>query len=149
MIPQCSDSVSLLLAPVSIYPTVHIAKIMKIINFSVALASAGNVKRRVAAKDNEVSAGGHFEAIAIDDGGHGGYGGGGGGKGFSAGSGLKTIAQGSAEQANNAVANQHVAARQAAFAAKSSLAQAAANVSSIYMKYKQIANNGVIRHLVQ
>lgn len=66
---------------------------------------------------------------AIGDGGHGlGGGGGGGGKGFSAGSGLKTIAQGSAEQANNAVANQHAAARQAAFAAKSSLAQAAVGV---------------------
>lgn len=65
---------------------------------------------------------------SIGDGGHGFGGGGGGGKGFSAGSGLKTIAQGSAEQANNAVANQHAAARQAAFAAKSSLAQAAIGV---------------------
>lgn len=58
-------------------------------------------------------------------------GGGYGGKGFSAGSGLKTIAQGSAEQANNAVANQHSAARQAAFSAKSTLAQAALGVSCV------------------
>lgn len=78
--------------------------------------------------DNDVSAGGHYETLSIGDGGHGGFGGGG-GKGFSAGSGLKTIAQGSAEQANNAVVNQHAAARQAAFAAKSNLAQAALGVS--------------------
>lgn len=76
-----------------------------------------------------MAAGGHYESISLDDGGHGGFGGGGGGKGFSAGSGLKNIAQGSAEQANSAVANQHTAARQAAFAAKSSLAQAAVGVS--------------------
>ncbi|GJQ87870.1 hypothetical protein Trydic_g1141 [Trypoxylus dichotomus] len=58
------------------------------------------------------------------------YGGGYGGKGFSAGSGLKAIAQGSAEQANNAVTNQHTAARQAAFSAKSSLAQAAVGAAA-------------------
>lgn len=75
-----------------------------------------------------MSAGGHLEALAVfDASGHGGYSGG--GIGFSAGSGLKAIAQGSAEQANNAVVNQHTAGRQAAFAAKSTLAQAAAGVS--------------------
>lgn len=61
--------------------------------------------------------------------GGGGHGGGYGGKGFSAGSGLKAIAQGSANQANTAVLNQHAAGRQAAFSAKSSLAQAAVGVS--------------------
>lgn len=81
-----------------------------------------------------MSAGGHYESISLDDGGHGGFGGGGGGgKGFSAGSGLKTIAQGSAEQANSAVANQHAAARQAAFAAKSTLAQAAVGVCIMHV----------------
>lgn len=69
-----------------------------------------------------------------DDNGHlgsvgGGGGGGHGGQGFSAGSGLRAIAQGSADQANSAVTNQHSAGRQAAFTAKSSLAQAAVGVS--------------------
>lgn len=98
--------------------------------FSVAVANCGTAKRREIASDNSVAAGGHYEAIAISEGGHGGYGPSSGGKGFSAGSGLKTIAQGSAEQASNAVVNQHAAARQAAFAAKSSLAQAAIGVST-------------------
>lgn len=97
----------------------------------VAVVNCGTAKRRVLVSDNSVSAGGHFETFAIVDG-HGGYGGGG-KSGFSAGSGLKAIAQGSAEQANNAVANQHTAARQAAFVAKSSLAQAAAGVSLILL----------------
>lgn len=59
------------------------------------------------------------------------------GKGFSAGSGLKSIAEGSAQQANNAVANQHAAARQAVFSAKSSLAQAAIGVSSMQASKKK------------
>ena len=42
-------------------------------------------------------------------------------KGYSIGSGLRSIAQGSADQANSAVANQHAAATQAAYVAKSTL----------------------------
>lgn len=95
------------------------------------MVSAGPAKQKKAASDNQVSAGGHFEAISLGgDGGHGGFGGG--KASYGAGSGLKTIAQGSAEQASNAVASQHTAARQAAFAAKSSLAQAAASVSKTF-----------------
>lgn len=48
--------------------------------------------------------------------------------GFSQGSGLRSIAQGSADQANNAVLNQHAAANQAAYVAKNTLAQAANQV---------------------
>lgn len=73
--------------------------------------------------DDDVAVAGHLESV------NGGNGGGYSGKTFSAGSGLKAIAQGSADQANNAVLNQHSAGRQAAFTAKSSLAQAAAGVS--------------------
>lgn len=62
---------------------------------------------------------------SVGGGGSGGHG----GQGFSAGSGLRAIAQGSADQANSAVTSQHSAARQAAFTAKSSLAQAAIGVS--------------------
>lgn len=56
----------------------------------------------------------------------------GGGKktGYSAGSGLRSIAQGSADQANTAVANQHAAAKQAAYVAKNTLAQSAAQASA-------------------
>lgn len=50
--------------------------------------------------------------------------------GFSVGSGLRSIAQGSADQANTAVANQHAAAKQAAYVAKNTLAQAAAQASA-------------------
>lgn len=59
-----------------------------------------------------------------------GTGGGSGGQknGFSAGSGLRSIAQGSADQASNAVLNQHAAANQAAYVAKNTLAQAANQV---------------------
>jgi hypothetical protein len=46
--------------------------------------------------------------------------------GFSEGSGLRSIAQGSADQANNAVANQHAAAKQASYVALNSLSQVAA-----------------------
>lgn len=96
------------------------------------MVHCGTAKRGIITTDNEVASG-HYATVAVIDGGdHGGYGG---GKiGFSAGSGLKAIAQGSAEQANSAVANQHSAARQAAFAAKSSLAQAATGVSHIKRK---------------
>lgn len=50
--------------------------------------------------------------------------------GFSSGSGLRSIAQGSANQAHTAVSNQHAAAQQAAFIAKSTLAQAASQASA-------------------
>lgn len=42
----------------------------------------------------------------------------GGKSGYSAGSGLRSIAQGSADQASSAVNNQHAAAKQAAFVAQ-------------------------------
>lgn len=59
-----------------------------------------------------------------------GVGGSGPGKnGYSQGSGLRSIAQGSADQANNAVLNQHAAANQAAYVAKNTLAQAANQVT--------------------
>ncbi|KAK5639175.1 hypothetical protein RI129_011667 [Pyrocoelia pectoralis] len=45
--------------------------------------------------------------------------------GYSAGSGLRSIAQGSAEQAHTAVQNQYAAGHQAAYVAKNTLAQAA------------------------
>ena len=96
------------------------------------------MKRRVKVSDSDVSAGGHLQVFSsYDDGGHGDLGG---KAGFSAGSGLRTIAQGSAEQANNAVANQHAAARQAAFVAKSSLAQSAVDVSKIVFERKFCIN---------
>lgn len=72
-------------------------------------------------------------------GGGGGGGQGGGGKiGYSAGSGLRSIAQGSADQANNAVLNQHIAAQQAAYVAKNTLAQSAAGVRSQFIFYTKI-----------
>ncbi|XP_039964260.1 uncharacterized protein LOC120777170 [Bactrocera tryoni] len=65
------------------------------------------------------------------------HGGGGGGSksvgsksGYSIGSGLRSIAQGSANQAYTAVANQHAAAKQAAFIAKNTLAQAASQAAA-------------------
>jgi DnaJ-class molecular chaperone len=68
-------------------------------------------------------------------------GGGGGGKGqpklgFSAGSGLRSIAEGSFNSANDAVNNQDAAGHQAAFVAKNTLAQAAAGVSNAKYKLK-------------
>lgn len=91
------------------------------------MGSSSAIQTQASVDDNEVSAGGHYQSISFGGGGHEDFGG---GKiPFSAGSGLKTIAQGSAQQASNAVANQHTAARQAAFVAKSSLAQAAVGVS--------------------
>lgn len=56
--------------------------------------------------------------------------------GFSQGSGLRSIAQGSADQANNAVLNQHAAANQAAYVAKNTLAQAANQVGSLRMHHE-------------
>lgn len=91
------------------------------------MASGLNAKRSGTSQsghDYEVSETEHIETSH-----HGGYVG---KQIFGPGSGLKTIAQGSAEQANSAVANQHAAARQAAAAAKSTLAQAAAGVSVVY-----------------
>ncbi|EDV39980.1 uncharacterized protein Dana_GF24190 [Drosophila ananassae] len=60
-------------------------------------------------------------------------GGGGSGKGsagYSIGSGLRSIAQGSADQAYSAVANQHAAAKQAAYIAQNTLAQAASQAAA-------------------
>jgi Protein of unknown function (DUF745) len=71
------------------------------------------------------SAGASYESPASH------YGGGGGSaKGYSAGSGLRSIAQGSADQASSAVENQHAAAKQAAFVAKNTLAQAASQAAA-------------------
>lgn len=50
--------------------------------------------------------------------------------GYSAGSGLRSIAEGSFNSANDAVNNQDAAGHQAAFVAKNTLAQAAAGVSN-------------------
>ena len=50
--------------------------------------------------------------------------------GFSTGSGLRSIAQGSADQASSAVNNQHAAAKQAAYVAQNTLAQAAAQAAA-------------------
>ncbi|XP_058445818.1 uncharacterized protein LOC131426984 [Malaya genurostris] len=50
--------------------------------------------------------------------------------GYSAGSGLRSIAQGSADQANNAVVSQVAAAKQAAYVAQSTLAQAASQAAA-------------------
>ncbi|GBP28915.1 hypothetical protein EVAR_93560_1 [Eumeta japonica] len=57
-------------------------------------------------------------------------GGGNGKKGFSRGSGLRTIAQGSANQAKTALGNQDAAGHQAAYVAKNTLAQSAAQASA-------------------
>lgn len=51
-------------------------------------------------------------------------------KGFSVGSGLRSIAQGSADQANSAVLNQLAAAQQAAYVAQTTLAQSAIQAAS-------------------
>lgn len=48
--------------------------------------------------------------------------------GLSVGSGLRSTAQGAADQASNAVINQHAAAKQAAYVAKNTLAQSAGQV---------------------
>ncbi|KAI4467757.1 hypothetical protein MML48_2g00020372 [Holotrichia oblita] len=90
--------------------------------------STSPVQRKVSINDNEGSAGGHYQSISISSEGHEDFGGG--NFPFSAGSGLKAIAEGSAQQATNAAANQHTAAKQAAFTAKSSLAQAAAGAAA-------------------
>lgn len=50
--------------------------------------------------------------------------------GFSAGSGLRSIAQGSADQASSAVSNQQAAAKQAAYVAQNTLAQAASQAAA-------------------
>lgn len=52
-------------------------------------------------------------------------------QGFSSGSGLRSIAEGSSNAANDAVNNQEVAGHQAAYVAKNTLAQSAAAVSDI------------------
>lgn len=61
--------------------------------------------------------------------------------GFSAGSGLRSIAQGSADQASSAVSNQHAAAKQAAYVAQNTLAQAASQAAAT----AQVSDN-FIRH---
>lgn len=50
--------------------------------------------------------------------------------GYSAGSGLRSIAQGSADQASSAVSSQHAAAKQAAYVAQNTLAQAASQAAA-------------------
>ncbi|XP_055633854.1 uncharacterized protein LOC129774179 [Toxorhynchites rutilus septentrionalis] len=50
--------------------------------------------------------------------------------GYSVGSGLRSIAQGSADQANSAVANQITAAKQASYVAQNTLAQAAVQAAA-------------------
>ncbi|GLV36707.1 hypothetical protein CBL_02458 [Carabus blaptoides fortunei] len=70
--------------------------------------------------------------------------------GFSQGAGLRQIAQGSADQANTAVANQHAAAVQAAFVAKNTLAQSAAQASATAqaaLAGKQILLQGIEQQL--
>lgn len=51
-------------------------------------------------------------------------------KGYSAGSGLRSIAQGSADQASSAVNSQHAAGKQAAYVAKNQLAQSASQAAA-------------------
>lgn len=53
--------------------------------------------------------------------------------GYSEGSGLRSIAQGSADQANSAVANQHLAAKQASYIAQNNLANLALQASATAM----------------
>lgn len=67
--------------------------------------------------------------------------------GYSQGSGLRSIAQGSADQANNAVLNQHAAANQAAYVAKNTLAQAANQVSLLIIT--PISGKLVTGHLMR
>lgn len=50
--------------------------------------------------------------------------------GYSSGSGLRSIAQGSANQASSAVSNQHAAAKQASYVAQNTLAQAASQAAA-------------------
>lgn len=53
--------------------------------------------------------------------------------GYSEGSGLRSIAQGSADQANSAVANQHLAAKQASYIAQNNLANLALQAAATAM----------------
>lgn len=79
----------------------------------------------------------------------GGSGGSDGKLGFSSGSGLRSIAQGSAEQANTAVQNQDAAGHQAAYVAKNTLAQAA-NAVNVYIFILLIFNYHLhYRHRLQ
>lgn len=64
--------------------------------------------------------------------------------GYSAGSGLRSIAQGSADQASSAVSNQHAAAKQAAYVAQNTLAQAASQAAATaQVNKKEILNHTV------
>ena len=68
------------------------------------------------------------------------------GVGYSIGSGLVSIAQGAADQANTAIQNQHEAGGQAAFQAKNSLAQnaaAAAATAQAALAGKQVIVNNL------
>lgn len=68
------------------------------------------------------------------------------GVGYSIGSGLVSIAQGAADQANTAIKNQQVAGGQAAFQAKNSLAQnaaAAAATAQAALTGKQVIVNNL------
>lgn len=60
--------------------------------------------------------------------------------GYSEGSGLRSIAQGSADQATSAVANQHLAAKQASYIAQNNLANLALQASATgkYRKFNVI-----------
>lgn len=62
----------------------------------------------------------------------------GGKSGYSEGSGLRSIAQGSADQANSAVANQHLAAQQASYIAQNNLANLALQASATAMAALQV-----------
>lgn len=67
--------------------------------------------------------------------------------GYSTGSGLRSIAQGSADQASSAVSNQHAAAKQASYVAQNTLAQAAAQAAataqvSAVKRLVSFSNNG-------
>lgn len=67
-------------------------------------------------------------------------------QGFSNGAGLRQTAQGAAEQADQAVQNQHAAALQASYVAKNTLAQSAAAASATAqaaLAGKQILLQGV------
>lgn len=61
-------------------------------------------------------------------------------QGFSAGSGLRSIAEGSSNAANDAVNNQEVAGHQAAYVAKNTLAQSAAAVSPFPINESSLLN---------
>ncbi|CAD7093542.1 unnamed protein product [Hermetia illucens] len=68
-------------------------------------------------------------------------------EGYSIGSGLRSIAQGSAHQAHSAVVSQNIAAQQAAFIAKSTLAQSA--IQSAATAIAALAGKEVLFHSLE